>query len=153
MTTVEVITILAILAGPVLAVQAQKWLENFREKKNRKLHIFRTLMATRAAAAKISAEHVRALNMIDIEFYHDSKVKEAWKEYLDHLYDKDYQKTHGPEKWFEKSEELFISLLKLIADEVDYPFDKTHLKRGFYLPNAHGEQANDLQIIKENMKK
>jgi len=151
MTAVEVITILAILAGPVLAVQAQKWIENFREKRNRKLHIFRTLMATRAA--KVSAEHVRALNMIDIAFYDDSKVKEAWKEYLDHLYDANYQKSHGPEKWIEKSEELFISLLKQIAEVVGYHFDKTHFKRAVYLPTAHGEQANDLQIIKENMKK
>src|SRR5579862_9610949 len=106
MTTVEVITILAILAGPVLAVQAQKWVENFREKKNRKLHIFRTLMATRAPMAKVSAEHVRSLNMIDIEFYDDSNVTEAWKEYLDHLNDSNYPKLHGPEKWIDKSEEL-----------------------------------------------
>ena len=110
MTAVEVITIFAILAGPVLAVQAQKWIENVREKKNRKLHIFRTLMATRAA--KVSAEHVRVLNMIDIKFYDDSKVKEAWKEYLDHLNDSNYQ--YGPEKWVEKTEELFICQKRMV---------------------------------------
>lgn len=33
------------LAGPVLAVQAQKWIEGFREKNARRLTIFRTLMA------------------------------------------------------------------------------------------------------------
>jgi hypothetical protein len=36
------------LLGPVLAVQAQKWVEGFREKKARRLTIFRTLMTTRA---------------------------------------------------------------------------------------------------------
>ena len=49
-----------------MAVQVQKWLEVFREERGRKLWIFKTLMATRASA--VSAEHVQALNMIDLEF-------------------------------------------------------------------------------------
>jgi hypothetical protein len=39
-------------------------IEDNKAKKQRKLHIFKTLMATRAA--RLSAEHVQALNMIDL---------------------------------------------------------------------------------------
>jgi hypothetical protein len=59
--------ILATIAGPILAVQAHKWVERLREGRNRKLRLFERLMATRAA--RLSAEHVQALNMIDLVFY------------------------------------------------------------------------------------
>ena len=49
--------------------------------------IFRTLMATRAT--RLSAEHVQALNGIELTFYgggkKEKKVLEAWKAYHDHL--------------------------------------------------------------------
>ncbi|MDP2815120.1 MAG: hypothetical protein Q8O19_00395, partial [Rectinemataceae bacterium] len=47
----------------------------------RKMHVFSTLMATRATT--LSPLHVEALNRIDIEFYKDRKVKDAWKALLD----------------------------------------------------------------------
>ena len=62
----EWITILAIIAGPILAVQAQKIIEGVKERKERKIRLFHTLMETRAA--RLSGQHVSALNMIDLEF-------------------------------------------------------------------------------------
>lgn len=41
--------IIATIAGPILAVQAQKWLERLRERRNRKFCVFQQLMATRAS--------------------------------------------------------------------------------------------------------
>ena len=86
MTVSDIIMVIAILLAPLLAVQIQKWIEIFRETRQRKLYVFHTLMATRAA--RVSTEHVQALNMIDIIFYKDKAekpVREAWKKYLDHL--------------------------------------------------------------------
>lgn len=89
------VTIAAIILGPILAVQAQKILEGRREKRTRRLDLFRTLMKTRAE--RISRDHVQALNMIDIEFYgrrifgrrfqikKEKRVTNAWKTYNDHL--------------------------------------------------------------------
>ncbi len=37
--------------------------------------------------ARVSFEHVRALNMIDIEFTTHKNILEAWKCYLDGLHD------------------------------------------------------------------
>ena len=67
MQTKDWITVIAVIAGPILAVQAQKFVESFREKKQRRSAIFKTLMSTRAE--RLHREHVQALNMIDIEFY------------------------------------------------------------------------------------
>ncbi|WP_373426698.1 DUF6680 family protein [Neorhizobium galegae] len=67
MSTSDWMIILATLAGPILAIQVQKFLERGRENRNRRLQIFRTLMATRAAS--VSPAHVEALNSIALEFY------------------------------------------------------------------------------------
>jgi hypothetical protein len=83
----EWLLITATVAGPILAVQAQKLVERLTEARNRKLWIFYTLMATRAARA--APEHVQALNAIDLAFRSDKPkekaIREAWGLYLDHL--------------------------------------------------------------------
>src|SRR6266700_612523 len=111
MTVAEgILIIVTLFTGPVAAVQAEKWLERRHASRKGKDYVFRTLMATRAA--KVSPEHVQALNMIDLEFYGRGKnrrVRDAWKAYLDHLnsqYDKDNFSI-----WDIKREELFIDLL------------------------------------------
>ena len=58
MNTTEIITIAAILSGPIVAVQVDKLIGRNREIKNRKLSIFKTLMATRGAT--LSYVHVEA---------------------------------------------------------------------------------------------
>ncbi len=45
----DVAIVFATFMGPVVAVQAQKWLEKSRAINDRRNHIFRVLMATRAA--------------------------------------------------------------------------------------------------------
>jgi hypothetical protein len=81
------LNIIALIAGPILAVQAQKWIERRRENRVRKLFLFRELMATRAA--RLSQRHVEALNLIDLEYpgnkSRDKNVYEAWRSYLDAL--------------------------------------------------------------------
>jgi hypothetical protein len=74
--TVDIIMIIAVFAGPIVAVQLQTLLERRREKRERKLKVFRTLMATRARKAA-DPSHVEALNLIGIEFYKHRPVIEA----------------------------------------------------------------------------
>lgn len=141
------IIVFATLLGPILAVQAQKAVETFRQRSDRKTWVFSQLMATRAA--RISPDHVRALNMIDLVFYgrrilgvmHRSRkeqaVLDAWKEYLDHL----NTKADGDALplWTARGDELFTNLLFAMSQDVDYKFDRVQLKRGAYSPIAHGE--------------
>lgn len=144
MTISNGLMILAVLLGPVFAVQAQKLLERWQESNQRKQKVFKTLMATRGTV--LSIPHVEALNMIDLEF--STKVKkekrtvEAWKIYLDHLNgykidpkDKDYQIRI--ETWNNRSNELLTDLLYEMSQTLGYEFDKVHLKKGSCRPQGH----------------
>ena len=87
MTISDYAMILAVILGPILAVQTQKWIESWRADNERKKWIFKTLMATRGTP--VSPTHVQALNMIELEFSikdpQEKAVLEAWRVYLDHL--------------------------------------------------------------------
>lgn len=137
----------ATVLGPILAVQAQKAVEAFRERRERKTRLFEQLMATRAS--RVSPEHVRALNMIDLVFYGErllgvqrrtaaeQRILDAWKEYLDHL------NNRGTDdqlmQWIAKGDEIFTNLLYAISEDIGFKFDRVQLKRGSYSPIAHGE--------------
>ncbi len=140
------IMILAVLLGPIIAVQLTRYLDNKNEIKRRKLDLFRTLMATRAY--NISWDHVNALNRIDVEFDNkipkEKDVLDSWKSYLDLLNDK----TLTPENWNTRRIDLFVDLLHKMAMVLDYDFDKTHIKNSAYSPKAHGnteEEINELR--------
>lgn len=159
MDTKDIVMILAVIAGPILAVQAQKYIESIRESKNRKLRIFHTLMSTRAT--RLAQDHVAALNMIDIEFYgktrfgkrHQSsgekKITNAWKVYNDHLNNK--ASEDRIDAWVDKSDELFTSLLYSMAQYLGYEFDEVQLKRDCYRPIAHGDIENEQHKLRQGL--
>ncbi len=62
----EWLTIIAIAIGPFLGICVHGKLEDRKRTYERKLDIFKTLMATRATP--LARVHVEALNRIDIEF-------------------------------------------------------------------------------------
>ena len=153
MTVSDIIMVIAILLAPLLAVQIQKWVEIFRETRQRKLYVFHTLMATRAA--RVSIEHVQALNMIDIIFYKDKAekpVREAWKKYLDHLNTPPLEQDQSAH-WSERRDDLFVELLSKMAESLGYHFDDVHLKKGIYFPQAHSDQELAQIAIRDSLVK
>ncbi|EOK5802039.1 DUF6680 family protein [Photobacterium sp. DNB22_13_2] len=153
------ITIGAVIVGPILAVQAQKIIENVTERKRRKLQLFHTLMETRAT--RLAGNHVSALNMIDLEFYGkslfgkrwqsaaDKKVTNAWKIYNDHL--NNSVPDERLDAWIERGNDLFTSLLYAMAQSLGYDFDEVQLKRDCYSPIAHGRVENEQTKIREGV--
>lgn len=97
MTIADWLMIAAVLAGPIIAVQLTRHLDDKREVRDRKLQVFKTLMATRAYT--VSWDHVVALNRIDLEFnrrnQNERAVIEAWKAYLDLLGDRNIPPSSG----------------------------------------------------------
>src|SRR3984893_9263784 len=73
----------ATFLGPIFAVLLTRYIDWKREAKNRRLYIFRTLMATRRA--QLTTEHVTALNLIEIDFHGEQQILKAWKEYFENL--------------------------------------------------------------------
>ena len=149
MTISDWVMILAIFLGPIVAVQMTKYLDANKEKRQRKLDIFKTLMSTRSYAT--SWDHVIALNRIDLEFevshQKGKAVVEAWKQYLDLLGDK----TISGDQWGVKRLELLVELLHKMALVLDYDFDKTHIKNSSYFPEAHENMENQQAKIREGI--
>jgi hypothetical protein len=151
-TISDVVMVIAALLAPLLAIQAQKYLESRRQARDRKLAIFKTLMATRATP--LSPYHVEALNMIDVEFYgrrkKDKNVIQAWKSYLDHLTNapKDENKNS---MWFERINDLSTDLLYEMAIALGYDFDKVHIRRGIYIPKGHTDLEMEQNAIRKGL--
>ena len=156
MTISDYAMILAVILGPILAVQTQKWIESWRADNERKKWIFKTLMATRGTP--VSPTHVQALNMIELEFSikdpQEKAVLEAWRVYLDHL-------SSGPTKlqdqdyhilldtWSSKSRDFLVDLLHTMGKVLKYDFDKVQLKKGAYTPQGHAEIEFEQAILRK----
>ena len=158
-----VMTIIATLASPVIAIQVQKFIERYNQKKNIKITVFTQLMATRAPSARLSTEHVRALNMIDLAFYGtikkgksktskaEKKVLTAWKIYFAHLCSLYPDNDAGRTLWNQSSNNLFIDLLSAIAEDIGYDFDRVQLQNSVYSPIAHGNIENEQEKIRKGL--
>jgi hypothetical protein len=148
------LVIIAIIIGPILAIQIQKFIENRKERKKQKMQIFKTLMATRATP--LSPLHVEALNMIDIEFYDDKEVKERWKLLLDNFANYP-QNTDDPEYKTklnlrsQRSTELLSDLLFEMARSLGYDFDRVHIMRGAYVPKGHADIILGQEFIRQSL--
>ena len=160
----EALTIFVVLLGPILAVQAQKWVERRQAKRSMKDDIFRKLMSTRGS--RLSAEHVQALNMIDIAFYGvrlwgmrfqtkmEKAVSRSWRDYFDSLETDTTNFTaeqHGRlgENRFDK----FITLLGTIAIAQNYDFEPVDLRRRMYSPVFHTQVEDEQTAIRVGLAK
>lgn len=151
MATNEILTIIAIILGPIFAVQIEKYLQRKRDEKERRINIFKTLMATRGSS--LSFAHVEALNRIDLEFSVGRKylkVIESWKEYFDNL----NQKALDREQlivWLAKNEELLANLLYEMGLSLGYAFDKVLIKRNIYSPVGHATIEKENEQIRQGL--
>lgn len=157
----EWLTIAATIVGPILAVQAQKWVERDTAKQAMKDNIFKTLMATRGA--RLSQPHVEALNMIPIAFYGrryfgrqwqttgEKRVSVAWRDYFAHL-NIDVSRVAEPQRaiYANDRDEKFINLLHMIAIAQRYDFEPLDLRNG-YTPEHHNTIDTDSEAIRTGL--
>ena len=136
--------IAATLMGPILAVQIQKWLEQWRVLRDRKFWVFRSLMATRAAT--LNPLHVEALNSIPIDFYGKKKILDVWEEYFVHL----HNEGMNAEVWATKKQDIFIKLLTEIGKDLKYDFNAAELHR-IYFPKGHNALETDQFAITKGL--
>lgn len=147
----EILTMVAIILGPILAVQAEKFLQRRRDDKGRRLNIFKTLMATRGSS--LSFAHVEALNRIDLEFSDDKKYQKviaAWKEYFDNLGHR-VQADDQLTVWIARNEELLANLLYEMGQSLGYTFDKVLIKRNIYSPVGHERVERENEQIRKGL--
>ena len=147
----SIITTLAIIVGPILAVQVETCLGRKREERERRLQVFRTLMITRKIP--LSGFRIDALNSIDIYFDRDEEVSKKWREYLDSLNNPNKEKISEDEanSLKDKADEKFIDMLEVMAKAVGYKkFDKIYIKNTTYLPEVYlGYLENQIKANKD----
>lgn len=141
--------VISTLLAPLFAVQVSQYLDRKKQKREEQLRVFKMLMSTRAST--LDPRHVEALNMIDVVFHSDSKpeieLRRLWKQYLDHLSDKNYPK----ETWGVRRVELLVDLLHAMAVFLGFDFDKTHIKNQAYYPEGYGNIEDDQTTIRKSL--
>ena len=141
------LTIVAIIVGPIAALYIQRKLDLERAAKDRKLHIFRMLMTYRAT--RLAAPFVEALNAIELEFYPKDgstrKVIEAWREYMDHLANPDWHSKDAAKitALNIKNGELVSDLLSEMGDYLGYHFEKGVIRKNIYRPQTWADTETD----------
>lgn len=147
LTIADGLMIAAVFLGPIIAVQLTRWLDSRRETRDRKLSIFKTLMATRAYG--LSWGHVEALNRISLEFDRanpdERAVIDAWKAYHHLLQDVPV------DRWGTQREDLLSDVLHAMARVLGYDFDKTEIKKSAYAPNAHKNLDDQMETIRKSL--
>ena len=149
MTIESTLTIIAILASPLIAIQISRYIDDSRDHRSRRIQIYRTLMSTRASS--LSPSHVESLNSIDLEFTNksDKAVKLAWKAYLAHLSDT----SIGQDIWASKKTELLVRLLSEMGQALGYDYDETHIERGVYDPVHFNDVEEDQNEIRRGLRR
>ena len=118
---IEIISIVAILLSPAVAVLISMRLQDRKERRQHKFSILNTLIATRHEP--LSTEAVRALNMIDLAFYDETTVRQRWREYLEML---NNQGLNNPSGWQQQGKKR-IELITEMAKDLGYGKAITHL--------------------------
>jgi len=140
------VNIIAILLSPVIAVLITLYLQNRREKRNQKLWIFNTLIATRHSP--VIEENVRALNMIDVVFHDSPRVRQLWHEYFDMLGNEGLNNELGWSQRQKKNLEMITEMAKILG----YGEAITHLDVDrVYYPVGLGTQSQKGAAITDEL--
>ncbi len=142
---IEIINIFAILLSPVIALLISKWLDNRKEKRFQRLSILGTIIANRHTPT--SPDAVRAMNLIDIAFYKDVKVRTLWKEYLEKLSNEGLDNELG---WKQRKDKN-LELIHAMAKNLGYGDAITHLDvdRFYYPLGLSSQETTGKEITAE----
>ncbi len=127
-------TIVAVLVGPILAVLVTRWVDASRLKYNRRMDVFRTLMRTRRI--RLNADHVGALNLVEIEFHGEPAVIDAWRAYWRHLHSVMPVAVNDQQQFFGEQDRLLSRLLHAIAKSLKFGIEQLDILEGGYAPQG-----------------
>lgn len=164
-TWFEILTLIALIAGPVIAVIIARNMDTRRAKRERRMDIFRTLMRTRRS--RLMPDHVGALNLVEIEFKEETAVITEWKAYFEHLAidhpkrteeqvkdemaQAEKQRRFGKydERIAKEREKLLAKLLHAIAKVLGFKIEQLEIFEGGYAPQGWG----DIEIQQEAIRR
>jgi hypothetical protein len=147
------ITVAAIVAGPILALFAQRLLDWLREKKERRARIYFTVMSLRAVW--LNPDSLRALNSIDTIFDRkgDKPVRDAWARVIAHVstpVPNAQQLPNEAQQWSNRLLDLRVDLYQLLGKAVGYNHTVDYIKTQVYNPQYHVDvELEQMQIRKQ----
>lgn len=145
-------TIYAIYIGPIRAVEVARSHEEHRETRRRRYEIFHNLMKTRRS--NLSAEHVTSLNLIQVEFYGEPEIVNAYKKYMTLLLRKvpDIDTSQDViDRFFEEQHDAFFELVHEIGKPLGFVLDKHDLQRYSYAPQGWGNADTQIAALRALM--
>lgn len=134
----DLITILALIVGPISAVIITRNNDQLRARKERRLMTFRDLMKTRAdLLPSPPKEFIDAFNLIPIDFSGEKNVQIAWKELFQKLHPNPQPKEQLElGQWFIDSKILTTKLLYEMGKCLDIEIDKLDILQNAYAPSG-----------------
>ena len=135
----------AVLTAPAIALWAQRKMDRDRAAQERKQAIFKALWVNRKRPFYLA--RIDALNMVDIEFYKNKQVRDAWRNLFAH-----YSNPHpglNDELLGQQREELFTALLAEMGKVVGYEFGTAEIRDNSYVPALHG-RIEEMEIETRN---
>ena len=133
------ILVSAILSG-IFATIITLWWQNKNQAHQEKVRVFSKLMSKRY---DITAEEcVEALNMIDVVFYKDEKVRNAWHEFKNAT---DMPDTEAkPQVITDKR----LKMLEVMAESIGYKNIRWDDIKEYYYPVGLSEQKRDEAVLR-----
>lgn len=126
----------------------------WKERKEKRERIFRTLMSTRGF--RHLQAHVEALCTVEVEWSgkKDEDVRSTWKAYNHHLNRQDIPTDiNDPANvaWRNELEDKFADLIVALGESIGKPQDKTDVKRGAYGPRAWWEYEQEWNLVRKGL--
>ena len=142
----EILTLLAILLSPAIAVGVTLWYQRRKEKRDARRWILTTLLSTRHSP--INDESVRALNLIDVVFHDAPSVRKLWREYYEMLGNEGLNNLMGWGQRQRKNLELITEMAKVLG----YGKEITHLDVDrVYSPQGLEDQARRTRELSDEL--
>jgi len=127
--------VVAIVAAPITALWVQRKGDDRRALRERREQIFKTLWVNRRRPFYLV--RIDSLNMIDVEFFGETKVVDAWADLFAHYCAPHPEQTDA--QMTKTREEKYATLLYEISQVLGYKFGRTHIRDNIYRPVLHVE--------------
>ena len=148
MTLVDVLTIFALIVGPVLAVLITRYWDGKREANWRKWEIFRNLMCYRKHP--LSQGFVSSLNLLEVEFHDDKDVLAAWNSMHEHFHKEEPTEDNRKKNFYDARDKLRAALLQKVAYSLGIRLDSLDmLQSGYTSQGWEWDEAEQLQMRKK----
>lgn len=139
MDNIVTVLISTILSG-AFATIVTLWWQNRNQIKQEKIRIFTILMAKRYEFT--AEECVEALNMVDVVFYKDSKVRSAWRDF------KTATDMPDSEAKAQVIVDKRLKMLEVMAESIGYKQIKWDDINQYYYPIGLSDRKRDEAILR-----